>query len=301
MPFLNISNLKEISVEISPDINKNGVLINILRLDKIHPVISGNKIFKLIEYLDEALQTEEKTLLTFGGAYSNHLHATGFVCHQSGIKSIGIVRGETIEMNSPTLTDCLSLGMELHFIGRNDFKKIAEVPRAQEIYRQFGKCTIVPAGGYGKMGASGASKILDFIPLNTFTYIGAAVGTATTLAGLMYRERTEKILAFPALKGMTDMPVRLNHLGAKSTNRLITIPDYHFGGFGKKRPELLNFMNSFYTEYHIPLDFVYTGKMMYGIFDLAEKGFFPPGSKILAIHSGGLQGNRSLPDNALIY
>lgn len=295
-----LSSLKN-RIKIDPIIHKKGAQIDMLRLDLIHPVVSGNKLFKLSEYLYETLRTDHKTILTFGGAYSNHLHATAYACQSLNIRCIGIVRGKAHEINSQTIDDCKHMGMEIHYADRETFRRLFEQTNTEEIKNLFGDCMVVPSGGLGLMGARGASLITNSIPENVYTHLCLAVGSATTLAGIMMNDRNEKIIAFPALKGMNDLTERLNKMGIQDTDRVSVCADFHFGGFARKTPDLINFMNEFYTQYRIPLDFVYTGKLMFGIFEMLNRQAFPQGSRILAFHTGGLQGNRSLPKNTLSY
>lgn len=288
------------SISILPIYHKNEIRISILRLDQIHPVISGNKLFKLYYYLTDAINSPPKHLITFGGAFSNHLVATAFACKSYGINCTGIVRGDEGETNSPSLISCLKYGMKLRFMNRQRFKKIAENPIGNQLF-DAGKNIIIPMGGFGKEGARGAELINNYISEERYTHICVPVGTATTLAGLLLRDRKEKVFAFPALKGLRDINDRLARLGVGSTKRLTVISDFHFGGFARKSKELTDFMNWFYRQYSIPLDFVYSGKMMFGIFNMMDNGFFPPGTNILVIHTGGLQGNRSLLPGVLNY
>lgn len=280
---------------------KNGVNIDILRLDQIHPVVSGNKLFKLTRYLDEALTSTHKTLLTFGGAYSNHLHATAYACQILGLKCHGLVRGSAHEINSETISDCKKMGMKIHYIDRTTYRRIFEELHQEDLKKEYGDCTIVPSGGFGLKGADGASDIMKCIPPDTYSHICVALGSGTTIAGLLLKKREEHILAFPALKGMTDIEYRMRKMGVQDLSRLIVSADYHFGGFAKRNRELVDFMNQFYTSYKIPLDMIYTGKMMFGVFRMIDEGYFPAGSRILTIHTGGLQGNHSLPENTLCY
>lgn len=275
--------------------------ISVLRLDQIHPNVSGNKLFKLIKFLDDTLMSRHKTILTFGGAFSNHLVATAFACRQLGLKSIGLIRGASNSELSNTLTSCVEYGMEIHFLSRFEFSKTSFAENNSALHQKFGDFTLLPAGGYGRRGAEGASEIMNFIPRNLYSHICVSVGSGATLSGLLFRNREEKICAFPAIKNMHDIPQRLEACGANETNRLSIFGDYHFGGFAKKNAALLQFMNDFFRYHAIPLDFVYTAKMMYGVIDLAQKKHFPAGSHLLCIHTGGLQGNGSLESGLLSF
>lgn len=289
----------EINPIVSKEILEKNISVGILRLDKIDKHISGNKLFKLFYFLKEAQNASHKTLLTFGGAYSNHLAATAFACHQCGLKAIGIVRGEKTSDLSPTLKQCTDFGMQLKFVSRSLFNDYVSGKHLNNLKQAFGDYTHVPMGGFGKTGADGAALIIDLIPKNIFSHLAVSVGTATTLAGLL-KNRDEIIVAFPALKGMNGIHQRIKECGVESKENLKIIADYHFGGFARKNDQLIQFMNDFYSERQIPLDFVYTGKMMFGMMQLLRKDFFPKGSKILCVHTGGLQGNQSISEH-LIY
>lgn len=297
--FQNISFDKIITQETS---NQN-LSLTILRLDQIHEDVSGNKLFKLFYFVDECLKSSHKTLLTFGGAYSNHLVATAFLCNQKGIRSIGIVRGEEPKNLSHTLARCKTLGMKLKFISRDAYQNFENNhEQVSLLQKEFGDFTIVPEGGYNATGAKGASLIMDIVNRQHFSHVCTAVGTATTLAGLLIKKENEQeIIAIPVIKNMHDINERLQFLGVDVNEQPSIISAYHFGGYAKHTEELINFMNKFYTETQIPSDFVYTAKMMYAIYDKIKLCFFKSGSSILCIHTGGLQGNKSLPAGTLIF
>jgi 1-aminocyclopropane-1-carboxylate deaminase/D-cysteine desulfhydrase-like pyridoxal-dependent ACC family enzyme len=269
-----------------------GVQLQLLRLDTLHPVVSGNKWFKLHYNLETALQQGHHTLLTFGGAFSNHLVATAAACREAGLQSIGIVRGDATTPLSPTLQDCLDLGMTLHWVDRSTYRQKAAPDFLAGLEAQYGPFYLVPEGGDNEAGVKGAASIMELVPADT-TDICCAMGTGTTLAGLLSTSApTQHIHGFPAIKQGDYLAGEVNQYTEGSNFTLHT--GYHFGGFGKHTPELLAFMNDFYQSFNIPLDFVYTAKMMYGIFDMLAQRAFEPGAIITAIHSGGLQGNRSL-------
>jgi 1-aminocyclopropane-1-carboxylate deaminase len=277
--------------------------IAVVRLDKIHDEVSGNKLFKLHYFVEACLQTSRKTILTFGGAFSNHLVATAFLCKEKGIKCIGIVRGEEPEELSHTLQRCKELDMQLQFISRAAYKNIDDEETIKNLLNAFGECTIVPEGGFSNEGAKGASLIINILKNEMYSHVCTCLGTATTLSGLlMNNEKNAAIIAVPVIKNMTDIPDRIAQLTGNSYNDNLSIfGDYHFGGYAKYNTELIAFMNTFYTEYAIPTDFVYTAKMMFAIFDKIKNGYFPKGSNIACLHTGGLQGNASLPTGTLIF
>jgi 1-aminocyclopropane-1-carboxylate deaminase/D-cysteine desulfhydrase-like pyridoxal-dependent ACC family enzyme len=239
-------------------------------------------------------------ILTFGGAYSNHLVATAFACKAAGLKSVGFVRGEKPIALSPTLRSCIEYGMQLHFLTRAEYETKDSVEFLEKKLHQFKDFMIVPEGGYHPKGAAGAALICELID-EKCTHICTALGTATTMAGLLMGAKShQQIIGIPVLKGMTDINERINYL-TNSHHTFELIDGYHFGGYAKKTTELISFMNKLYQQYNLPTDFVYTGKMMLGIFDAVEKGYFPPGANIMCVHTGGLQGNVSLSLGTLIF
>ncbi len=272
----------------------NATSYSVLRLDKIHPLISGNKWYKLRYYLEQAKEEDLRGIITFGGPYSNHLLATAAACKMNGIESIGIVRGEEPAKYSTTLLDASSLGMTLVFSSREDYKAgiIPEDIPADEFL-------IVNEGGYGEAGARGASHMIEGLA-DDFTHFCCAVGTGTMLAGLASAARGKKVTGISVLKNNFELEDAVTNLTSENHNWSI-LHDYHFGGYGKHPPELIDFMNEFYSLSNIPSDIVYTGKLFFAMEDLIRRNYFPEESKILVIHSGGLQGNNSLQKGTLIY
>ncbi len=282
---------------------QKGISLAVLRLDKIHPIISGNKLFKLQYLLQEARQTPKQKVITFGGAYSNHLVATAYACQQNNLSCIGIVRGERPAQLSHTLQHCLQFGMELHFISRQEYSKKDDPDFISQLNNRWGAAILIPEGGYHALGAKGAAAIMNYIAADA-THIACATGTATTLAGLLTVVKPhQQVLAFPALKGCTDTLERLAFLNKclPQPQQLHIEPAYHFGGYAKHTPRLIAFMNQLYQQYQLPTDFVYTAKMMYGVLDLIKNDFFKAGSNIVCVHTGGLQGNLSLQKGLLTY
>ncbi len=280
---------------------KNQIDIKMLRLDKIHSDISGNKWFKLKFYLDDANTRHAQTIATYGGAWSNHIVATAAACRLKNLKSIGIIRGEQPKHFSCTLNKALEYGMKLIFISREEYKQKTVPSEYAGIIKD---AYLINEGGYGQIGAAGAATIGDYYEQEDYTHICCAVGTGTMMAGL--------IKAAPAQQTVVGISVLKNNVDIqKETGALLTedekkkkfsfIHDYHFGGYAKYTPGLIDFMNKFYTGNFIATDFVYTAKLMYGICDLIAKDFFPAGSRLLVIHSGGLQGNQSLKKGMLIF
>ena len=279
------------------------VSLSVLRLDKIHPVISGNKLFKLHYFLEQASCEPTKPVITFGGAFSNHLVAAAYACKMNNIRCIGIVRGEKAQQLSHTINDCINYGMELRFISRKEYDHKDDPDFINGLMKEFGDCIIIPEGGFHPLGAKGASLIMNLIKADS-THICCAAGTATTLAGLLLNKNEhQQIIAIPVLKGMSDMDARIEYLtGQKfNTGQMHIAHDYHFGGYAKMNSELIDFMNNIYHQFQLPTDFVYTSKMLYAVFDMIKKDLFAKGSKLVCIHTGGLQGNLSLPKTALTF
>jgi len=279
------------------------VSISVLRLDQLHKIVSGNKLFKLHYFLELLVQQSKEGIVTFGGPYSNHLVATAFSCKEIGLKSIGIIRGEQPKVLSHTLQACLTHGMELKFITRHEYSQKEEAEFLESINFSYPNFLVIPEGGYDPIGANGASLIMDWIPSN-MTHICCAIGTATTFAGLLKNLKNEQqLIGFPVLKNMNDIEKRIKFLSSLSDNstQFQIIDKYHFGGYAKKNNQLIESMNLLYEKHKLPTDFVYTGKMMTGVIDCISNDFFKKGSEILCIHTGGLQGNLSLEQGILKF
>lgn len=292
----------DIGIDENVDLSESNtnLRIDVLRLDKIHPVISGNKWFKLNKYLLKAKILDKKTVLTFGGAYSNHIIATAAACQLYGFKSIGIIRGEEPSLLSHTLQLAVGYGMQLKFISRDAYK----TKSIEQEMRQDGSILIIPEGGYGFDGANGFTDIFKLVDLTEYTHICCAIGTGTMMAGTIKATTTlQEIIGIPVLKNFIGVNEAVNALLTKEeqAKKITYLHQYHFGGYANHNPSLIEFMNRFYTKNKIPTDFVYTGKLFFAIHDLVEKNYFSQGSKVLVIHSGGLQGNLSLPKEMLIY
>lgn len=292
----------EIQILHDNSLAERNIQLSVLRLDKMHPVISGNKLFKLKYFIRQAQECEFNKVITFGGAYSNHLVATAYASRQAGFGSVGIVRGEEPRQMSHTLNDCLGYGMHLEFFSRDVYREITGKEGYGQIQEQYRDHLLIPEGGFSLRGVRGAREILDFTSQKDYTHICCAIGSATTFAGLLLAAESHiELIGFPVLKNMIDIETKLIELGVPPGKSYKLQPDYHFGGYAKKTDELINFLNKFYSVHTIPLDFVYTGKMMFGINDLIRNNYFPQNSRILAIHTGGLQGNLSLDNGVLNF
>ena len=272
------------------EIEEKGVRLCIKREDIIHPFISGNKYRKLKYNLAEASRSNQNTLLTFGGAFSNHIAAVAQAGETFGFKTIGVIRGDELEAKvpqNPTLSFARSKGMHLTFISREEYRRKDEAFYIEKLHNHFGKFYLIPEGGTNPMAVKGCEEILTEND-KSFHYITCSVGTGGTIAGLINSSAiSQQVLGFPALKG-GFLNKEICKFATGDNWRLLN--DYSFGGYAKVTGNLISFINLFYKATGVPLDPVYTGKMMFGILDLIKKGYFKRGTEILSIHTGGIQG-----------
>ena len=270
----------------------------IKREDQLHPDISGNKLRKLKYNILEAKRLNKSTLLTFGGAYSNHIAAVAALGKEYGFKTIGIIRGEElvdkVSINA-TLSFAKSCGMLLYFISREEYRKKNELFFFENLKSIYGDFYLLPEGGTNDFAVKGCAEILTNKD-TSFDYVCSSVGTGGTIAGLIKSSNSlQTVLGFSALKG-TFQTSYINKFTRKKNYRILD--DYCFGGYAKVNAELIEFMNDFKNKTAVSLDPIYTGKMIFGIFDLINKGYFKENSTILAVHTGGLQGINGM--NALL-
>lgn len=272
----------------------NSISVYIKREDLIHPYISGNKFRKTKYNLLQAKAENQETLLTFGGAFSNHIAAVAFAGKEHGFKTIGIIRGDELGdkiSENPTLQFAQDCGMQLEFVSRTDYRLKNEIGFIEKLKQKFGTFYLLPEGGTNELAVKGCEEILTKDDAK-FDYICTSVGTGGTISGIINSILShQKVLGFPALKG-DFLKNEIRNFVKNENWELIT--DYHFGGYGKVNPELITFINQFYKENQIPLDPIYTGKMVFGVIDLIRKNYFPENSKILMIHTGGIQGVKGM-------
>ncbi|TAG54722.1 MAG: pyridoxal-phosphate dependent enzyme [Cytophagales bacterium] len=259
----------------------------------IHPFISGNKWRKLKYNLLFFKENSFENILTFGGAFSNHIYATAAAGKMMNIKTIGIIRGEKVK-NSTLDFAQNECGMELHFINRELYKNITQQKIDKTNFlNQFKNSFILPEGGTNSLAIQGCKEIIKSEDYNQFSHICTCVGTGGTLAGIILAsENKSQIIGFSSLKGIDwqkEFVPFLENTEAKNYQNWHINSDYHFGGYAKKKPELEKFIINFKTNFNIPIEFVYTGKMFFGIIDKINKSYFKENSTILAIHSGGLR------------
>jgi len=259
------------------------------RVDQVHPVVMGNKFYKLKDNLIEAQRLGHTRLLTFGGAYSNHIAAVAAAGHAFGFATLGVIRGEELSAkvaDNRVLSQAAALGMQLHFVTRLDYRKKADTAFIAQLHDQFGDFYLLPEGGTNRLAVQGCREILSTQDRQDFDVVCCTVGTGGTIAGLIEASGlAQTVLGFPALKG-DFLQAEIAQWTLRSNWQLCT--NYHFGGYAKTTPELLHFVTEFAQQTGIAIEPIYTGKMLYGILDLIKQGYFAAGSRILAIHSGGV-------------
>ncbi|WP_445455423.1 1-aminocyclopropane-1-carboxylate deaminase/D-cysteine desulfhydrase [Flavobacterium sp. HNIBRBA15423] len=272
----------------------NNIEIYIKREDLLHPYISGNKFRKLKYNVQKAIEIGSELLITFGGAYSNHILATAAAGKKYGIATLGVIRGEELESKvseNPTLSLANEFGMQFLFVSREVYSKKEEASFIEDLMKKYKRSYILPEGGTNDLAIKGCEEILIEEDAS-FDYVCCAVGTGGTISGVINTSKEhQKIIGFSALKG--DFLSDVIRKFVSKSNWYIN-NEYHFGGYGKVTDELITFLNNFYNSTSIPLDPIYTGKMVYGIFDMIQKNKFPENSKILLIHTGGLQGIKGI-------
>lgn len=270
-------------------------ILHIKREDMIHPVISGNKFWKLKYNLIKAKDLGKQILVTFGGAMSNHIVACAAAAQANGFQSIGIIRGEEIVekwKENITLTEASEYGMKFFFVPRQEYRLKEKSKYIQNILDKIPNYYLVPEGGTNTLAVKGASEILSEETYN-YDIITSAMGTGGTLAGLSVGAKAyQLVIGFPVLKNAHFLVKELLKYTHKK-NFIVNL-EYHFGGYAKITTELIDFINEFYYLNNIPLDPVYTGKMMFGLRDMIKKGQIDKDKKILAVHTGGLQGIKEM-------
>ena len=279
-----------------PLLEEKGVELWLKRDDLTHPEISGNKWRKLKYNLVEAKEEGKDTLLTFGGPYSNHIHAVAAAGKIFGFKTIGIIRGEPAEEPSETLKDAARNGMRILFMDRAQYRLKNEAESIESLHVQLGDFYMVPEGGTNIFALQGCIEMVNEIKTD-YDYICLGCGTGGTLAGVvagLYGKK--KAIGFSSLKGKDTLTSSITELVHDFTDKTfdnwhITF-DYHMGGYAKVNDELINFIKAFKQKHLTQLEPIYNGKMMFGLYDMIRKDYFPRGTKIIAIHTGGLQGLR---------
>lgn len=268
------------------------------RDDLIHSIISGNKYRKLQLNLEKIKSTDIHEIVTFGGAHSNHIVAMAYLCNQLGIRCKGIIRGETNSHRTPTLIDAEKYEMKLEFVSRQDYKQRYEMDYIKDLNEKYPHAIIIPEGGANEHGIKGCEAIVSECQMEVdFDYITVDCGTGATLAGMVRNLKPHQIaIGVQVLKGADFITPEVHKFNGTPSSNFEVWTDYHFGGYAKYRPELIEFMRWFYRETEIKLDPIYTGKQFYAVFDQIRKNYFPKGSKLILVHTGGLQGIRGFED-----
>lgn len=265
-----------------------GLRVFVKREDLIHDKISGNKWRKLYYNLQYAKEQGFSTLVTFGGAYSNHIAATAAAGNEFGFKTIGFIRGDEHSPLNPTLQYAKECGMEFRYVDRSAYREKDTVEFQDEFLSEIQNYYLIPEGGTNELAVKGCQEILEDTVID-FDVVCCPCGTGGTISGIINSlKKHQKAIGFPALKGAGFLKEEIG-VYVKNSQWELNL-DYHFGGYAKVSSILIEFINKFKEKHQIPLDPVYTGKMMYGLWDLIEKDYFRRGSSIVVIHTGGLQG-----------
>ena len=290
---------EKINIQAVPSFCSKGIQLAVLRLDELHPIVSGNKWFKLKYYLQQAQEQNAEIIASFGGPYSNHLVALAFAAKKYNLQSLGYVRSNEDEPITPTLQEAKQYGMHLKFLGRNNFQSLkTEILQNKQTNSTY----FVDEGGYGLLGAKGAATILSNQKTNSYNHIICAVGTGTMMAGLINAANpNQHVIGIPVLKNEITIREEITQLITSKETAFTLLHDFHFGGYAKTNKAQFDFMNLLWATEKIPTDIVYTSKLFMAVKSLVANNYFSPTAKILMIHSGGLQGNRSLPAGTLLF
>ena len=290
---------ENINIQAVPSFCLKGIQLAVLRLDELHPIVSGNKWFKLKYYLQQAQEENADTIASFGGPYSNHLVALAFAAKKYNLQSVGYVRSNEDEPITPTLLEAKQYGMHLKFLGRNNFQLLKTELLENNV---TSNTYFVDEGGYGTLGAKGAATILSNEKNNSYSHIICAVGTGTMMAGLINAAKPHQhVIGIPVLKNEATIRNEITQLITNKETPFTLLHDFHLGGYAKTNQAQFDFMNLLWATEKIPTDMVYTSKLFMAVKSLLANNYFSPTAKILMIHSGGLQGNRSLPAGTLLF
>jgi 1-aminocyclopropane-1-carboxylate deaminase len=276
------------------DLERAGVRLLVKREDLNHPTVSGNKWWKLKLNLKAAIRASHDTLLTFGGAYSNHIFATAAAANGLGLKSIGIIRGEETFPLNKTLKFAQRQGMQLHYISRERYRKKDEEFFTDELRREFGNFFLIPEGGTNDLAVKGCFEWANEIRNIDCDYVALPVGTGGTIAGLIAGLAGQRqVVGISSLKGGEFLQPEISGLLEKNFGKVYgnwqVLTSYHHGGYAKVSEPLLAFITQMMNQHNLPLDPVYTGKLLWAVMDMVRKGWFDKGATVLALHTGGLQ------------
>lgn len=271
------------------------VQLDIKREDLIHPYLSGNKWRKLKYNLIEAKNQGFDKLLTFGGAYSNHIYATAAAGKLYGFETIGIIRGDELEAENATLTFAKDCGMQLKFVSRDIYRQKTDLSFINSLQSKFKNFYLLPEGGTNDLAIKGCEEILSKNDFENYDFVALMIGTGGTFCGIVNKSAgLGHILGISALKG-EFIKKEIENLGQpfslQNQHNFTILTQYHHGGYAKSSPILDQFIQDFYLNHGIPLEFVYTGKLLFALMEMIKDDYFPKNTKILAIHTGGLRPN----------
>ncbi len=281
--------LPTISIPITQIPLQKNIQLFLKREDLIHAQISGNKYWKLFYNINSYLdQNPAKTfIITLGGAFSNHIAAVAALGKQYRLKTLGIIRGEELQdkwEKNPTLELAHQNGMNFRFVSREEYRNKDSL--TQILKKEFPNALIIPEGGTNEHAVEGIQFMLTE-QTKSFDYLCTAVGTGGTIAGISkFAQEHQKVVGFKVV----DDHSLYNKVSELSTKNNFELIEAHEGKYGKITEENIRFINDFNQNFGIQLDPIYTGKMMKKLFEMIEENYFPAGSKILAFHTGGLQG-----------
>ena len=283
---------------VEPLAQQHGVELFVARIDTLHPVVSGNKLFKLVPNIDAARKSGYNTLLSFGGFWSNHIHALAYAGKACDMATVGVIRGHPGQRLSATLEDARRWGMTLRFVGREDYRRRHDAAWVQAMASEYDKACVLPEGGSNALAVSACTGINSLLGDNSFDTAVVALGTGATAAGLLRGSPAfGRVLAVSSLKGPGDSRQRLiDFAGPQARTPFELLTDYHFGGYGRVNRQLVDFMLAFYQRHQLVLDPVYTAKAFFGAYQYLAAGKFKAGEKVLLLHTGGLQGLRGFTD-----
>ena len=295
---LNINENAAILQKVKMPFVDDSVEVYLKREDLLHKTISGNKWRKLKYNLLQAEKEDQSILLTFGGAYSNHIHATSGASKIFGFKSIGVIRGEEHLPLNTTLNEAIRNGMEIHYVDRTLYREKREKYFLDKLRERFGEFYLVPEGGTNNLAVKGCTEIIEDIDID-FDYIFSGCGTGGTFSGLVCGlEGKKKAIGVSALKGadflIEEISGHIKNYSGNDYNNWELKLDYHFGGFAKIKKDLIEYMKEFEKENNVLLEYIYTSKMIFAIYDMIINGELKKGSRVIAIHTGGLQGREGM-------
>ncbi|MCG7531453.1 pyridoxal-phosphate dependent enzyme [Psychrobium sp. MM17-31] len=283
-----------------PLFDEHRIKVYIKRDDLIHPQISGNKWRKLKYNLLYAKQQGYNEVLSFGGAYSNHIHSLAFAGQANGLKTIGIIRGE-YDPNNPTIRDAKEAGMHIEFVNRSDYRRRFDQDYLSEIQDKYPNALIVPEGGTNDLALLGLAEMVEEIPKEKAQFIITACGSGGTSAGILKAMQPEQtLISIPVLKKADYLKQEIIDLAKCNVHQLQFLTEFHQGGYGKVTPELVTFIEQFETTHAIQLEPIYNGKMMIAFYQLVRENYFKPHSSVTLIHTGGLQGLNGLKQRGII-